>query len=64
MHKELLHLNYTKTNMVTLHKKERYHTGKRSKRIWLKKENALNVSIVKGIGVRTGAGTALERELM
>ena len=37
---------------------------KRSKRIWQKKENALNASIVKEIGGQTGVGIVLEREPM
>lgn len=40
------------------------HHRKRSKRIWQKKEDVLNVSIVRGTGAQTGAGIALESELM
>lgn len=37
---------------------------KRSKRIWQKKENVLNVSIAKEIGARIGVGIAIAKEPM
>ena len=40
------------------------HHPNRSKRVWQKKENALNASIVKEIGAQIGAGTASESEPM
>lgn len=48
--------------MVMLLLKE--HHRNRSKRVWQKKENVLNASIVKEIGAQIGAGTATESEPM
>ena len=43
---------------------EHCYTKKRSKSTWQKKENVSNAFIVKEIGVQTGVGIAIAKELM